>query len=198
MSTSNKLISVGLAAGVIVAIGYTQANAAGTPHHTQSGIVAGAVSHGGSMRPLATAQANIVHFYNTSSTGGTGDAIFTIPNPGAGIYDATYSANFFPAGSVSAPEHFACSLLKNSKLVAQDTSISTYDSGFYIGVNGATTIKITGSDALSLYCGTDDDTSWEWGTKPATVSLTKEDGLVVGSMTQNKSDSHPSGAATTR
>lgn len=198
MSTSSKLVSAALAAAVVVGVGYTQANAAGSAHHTPSGTVAGRASAAGSLNPQFTAHANVVHFYNTTATGGTGEVEFDIPNPGAGTYNATFTANFYPQGTPTAPVHLACSLEKNSKLVSESTQTGTYDSGFYLGVNGATTIKITGSDQLAMFCGTDDGTAWTWGSKSLSVSLTNMDGLVVGSLSQSKSDAHGTGAGTTK
>jgi hypothetical protein len=128
---------------------------------------------------------NIAHVYSARTSGGTGQAIFAIPNPGNGIYQASFSANFFPEGTPSAPETFSCAIVKDGGIMrAQDTVSTTYSSGFYAGVNGSNTIKMAPGSSFDLYCGVDDGTDWSWGTLPAQVTLTRLDGVSTGSLTQ--------------
>jgi hypothetical protein len=137
----------------------------------------------GSAQP-AVPQPNVDYQYSTSGTGGTGDAVFNIPNPPNGLYSASFTANFFPAGSVSAPEQFSCSLIKDGSIMrAQSTLTSVSDSGFYAGVNGGNVIKIDGVAQFAMYGGTADGSTWSWGTRPVQVNLLRIDGLQQGSLT---------------
>jgi hypothetical protein len=129
---------------------------------------------------------NINYQYSTSSTGGTGDVVFNIPNPPNGFYAASFTANFFPQGSPAAPKAFACSLIKDGTLMrAQSTVTSASDSGFYVGVNGGNAIKIDGVAQFQMFCGTDDGSDWTWGSRPLQVNLVRLDGLQAGNLTQS-------------
>ncbi|MDX6298661.1 MAG: hypothetical protein QOI51_2518 [Nocardioidaceae bacterium] len=124
---------------------------------------------------------NIAYVSSASSTGGTGEVAYSIPTPPRGIYEGSFSANFFPEGTPSAPETFSCFLVKDgTTLRAQSTVSTTYSSGFYAGVNGSNTIKVAAGDTFQLYCGTADGTAWSWGSRPAQVTLTRLDGTVPG------------------
>lgn len=124
---------------------------------------------------------NIAYQYGTSTTGGSGDVEYNIPNPPNGLYYASFSANFFPAGTPSAPETFGCSLIKNGSIMrAQDTTMTASSSGFYAGVNGGNVIKIDGVSQFQMFCGTADGSAWTWGTLPVQVNLIRIDGLQAG------------------
>ena len=102
-----RTISI-LALAAVAVLGTAYANAA--PKHTAAAKIAattGSTSHnGGTMKatPFASLpKKNIAHVYSTSTAGGTGELLFTIPNPGKGVYAASFTANFFPAGTPAAP-----------------------------------------------------------------------------------------------
>jgi hypothetical protein len=129
---------------------------------------------GHNANPL-TVNANIAHVYSVSDTGGSGQKLYNLPAL-QGNYAASFSANFFPQGTPSAPVSFSCFLLKNNNMRAQDTSVSTYSGGFYIGVNGVNTVHVTTSDVLQVGCGIQSG-AWSWGTRPLQVTLTNVDGF---------------------
>jgi hypothetical protein len=128
---------------------------------------------------------NIAHLYSVGTTGGTDQELFTIPSPGNGVYLATFSANFFPQGTPSAPKTFSCYILKDGTMRTQATSSSTYDSGFYVGVNGTNTVKVNSDTTLEVGCGLADGGSWSWGTRPLQVILTQVDGLTSGTLSKS-------------
>jgi hypothetical protein len=171
--TATKTVSlVGIVAVAALCTQYASAaTTAGARHDAQQGVA-----------PLR----NIAYQYSTATSGGTGDETFTIPNPPNGLYYASFTANFYPEGSPGAPETFGCSLIKDGTIMrAQDTASTTYDEGFYAGVNGGNVIKIDHVAQFQVFCGTDDGTSWTWGTRPVQVNLVRVDGLVQGgNMTQ--------------
>jgi hypothetical protein len=138
---------------------------------------------GGALHAIIAPKRNIAHLYSSSSTGGTGQVAFSIPNPGKGIYAASFTANFFPQGSPGAPVVFSCYLTRNSAMVAQSTVPSTEASGFYVGVNGGNTVSLANSTVLSLGCGTTDGSTWTFGTRKPQVTLTRLDGKATGSIT---------------
>lgn len=125
---------------------------------------------------------NIAYLYAESSPGGTGQVNYQIANPPAGIYAGSFTASFYPAGTPGAPETFSCYLMKNGQMRAQSTVSTTYSSGFYAGVNGANTLKISAGDAIVVGCGTDDGTAWTWGTRPVQLTLTRLDGLSLRTL----------------
>lgn len=169
--TAAKTISAVAIAGVAV-LGAQYASAApGHDAHTQVG-------------PLK----NIAHVYSAHTSGGTGQVVFAIPNPGNGIYQASFAANFFPEGTPSAPETFSCSIIKDGTTMRTQSTVSTtYSSGFYAGVNGSNTIKMAAGSSFALYCGVADGTAWSWGTLPAQVTLTRLDGVSNGSLDETTS-----------
>jgi hypothetical protein len=120
---------------------------------------------------------NLSHLYTVSTSGGTGQVSFTVPNPASGAYIASFSANFFPQGSPAAPKTFSCYLLKDGLMRAQATASSTYESGFYVGVNGTNSVKILPTSSLTVGCGLADGGAWSWGTRPLQVLLTRVDAL---------------------
>jgi hypothetical protein len=139
--------------------------------------------HGKNAQPLINPIRNVNYQYSTSTSGGTGDVVFDIPNPPNGFYSASFSANFFPQGSPAAPVTFACSLIKDGSIMrAQDTVSTAYDSGFYAGVNGSNTVKIDGVAVFQMFCGTADGTDWTWGTRPLQVNLLRLDGNQAGNL----------------
>ena len=161
------------AAKTIVAIGIAAVAALGTQYASAapSGLTTGADPH--------VVAPNISYQYSTSTTGGTGDVAYTIPNPPNGLYYASFSANFFPATD----EEFGCSLIKDGSIMrAQDTVTTLSDSGFYAGVNGGNVIKIDGTAQFQMFCGTADGSTWSWGTRPVQVNLIHIDGLKTGSL----------------
>lgn len=166
------------AAKTIAAVGLATAAALGTQYASAAPSTPAA---GASPQVV---QANVDYQYTTNTTGGTGDAVFNIPNPPNGLYYASYTANFYPQGSPGAPVQFACSLIKDGTILrAQSTFTSVSDSGFYAGVNGSNVIKIDGVSQFAMYCGTADGSSWDWGTRPVQVNLIHIDGLKQGSLT---------------
>ena len=182
-----KIMSVAAIAAVAV-LGTVYANAG--PSHTAVSSKAAVTStsksaNGGTLKahPFASVpKKNIAHTYTTSTTGGTGQLIFNLPNPGKGVYAASFTANFFPEGTPGAPETFSCYITKDGSMLTQATASSTYTSGFYVGVNGGNIVQLTGSTALSVGCGVADGTAWTWGTKPLEASLTRLDGITSGSL----------------
>ena len=142
--------------------------------------------------PLGPPKKNIAHVYSTTTSGGTGEVVFTIPNPAPGVYAASFTANFFPAGTPSAPETFSCFITQNGSMRAQSTISTGYSSGFYAGVNGGNTIKLVTGDVLNLGCGTADGSAWTWGTQPVQATLTKLDGMTSGTVS---AAAHKSSAA---
>jgi hypothetical protein len=168
--TAAKTISAIAIAGVAV-LGAQYAGAA--PSHAPA-------RH--SAQPLIAPIRNMSHVYSVSSPGGTGQVSFTIPSPPLGVYAASFTANFFPEGSPSAPETFSCYLLKDGAMRAQSTASSTYTSGFYVGVNGGNTIKVDPGTQLSAGCGVADGTAWTWGTRPLQVTFSRMDGITNGTL----------------
>ncbi len=126
---------------------------------------------------------NVAHSYSTT-TPGSGGVIYSIPSLPAGVYEVSFTANFFPAGTPAAPVQFTCAILNGTGaiLYAQDTSSSETTSGFYVGVNGATFLRNPSSLGVEAYCGTGDGSAWTWGTRPLVVTLTRLDGLTHGSL----------------
>jgi hypothetical protein len=147
---------------------------------------------------IATAKPNVAHKFATSSSGGTGEVDYTIPAVANGNYLVSFTANFFPEGSPSAPETFGCALITNTALISQDTSSSTYTAGFYVGVNGVTVVHNPTAAGLFVACGTADSTAWDFGTNPLSVTLTRIDGLVLGSLSPEPNKQKGAGAASTR
>jgi len=168
--TAAKTISAVAIASVAV-LGAQYAGAAVPRHHAHIDIA-----------PLR----NIAHVYTAHTTGGTGEVTFAIPNPGNGVYQASFAANFYPEGTPSAPETFSCSIIKDGTTMRTQSTVSTtYDSGFYAGVNGSNTIKMATGSSFALYCGVDDGTSWSWGTLPVQVTLTRLDGVANAGLSQS-------------
>jgi hypothetical protein len=120
---------------------------------------------------------NISHLYTVQTSGGTGQESWTIPNPGNGAYIASFSANFFPQGTPAAPKTFSCYIVKDGLMRTQATASSTYDSGFYVGVNGSNSVKLLSGTSLTVGCGLADGGTWSWGTRPLQVLLTQVDAL---------------------
>jgi hypothetical protein len=127
---------------------------------------------------------NISHLYTVATSGGTDQETFTVPNPGNGAYLVSFSANFFPQGTPAAPKTFSCFVVKDGTMRAQATASSTYDSGFYVGVNGTNTVKLLSDTSLTVGCGLADGGSWTWGTRPLQVVLTQVDALTTGSLSK--------------
>lgn len=127
---------------------------------------------------------NVSHLYSVSTAGGTGQVTFTVPNPGTGAYIASFSANFYPQGTPAAPKTFSCYIIKDGQLRTQETATSTYDSGFYIGVNGTNSVKLLPTTSLTVGCGLADGGDWTWGTRPLQVLLTQVDALGVAGMSK--------------
>lgn len=157
-------------------------------HLGTSTSAAGAVSaptSGGAMHPMGIQpKRNIARLYTVSTSGGNGRVYFTIPQQHAGVYAASFSANFYPQGTPAAPKTFSCFLTKDGTMRAQGTVSGTYDSGFYLGVNGANTVKVSPGDELQVGCGLVESEDWEWGTRKLQVTLTKLDGLVVHGLSE--------------
>jgi hypothetical protein len=125
---------------------------------------------------------NVGRVFTTGATGGTGQVTFDIPNVPKGIYLATFTANFFPQGTPGAPVAFSCSLLKDTLTqLSQSTSTSAAASGFYIGVNGSTVVKVVPGIDLTASCGLVSGV-WTFGTKKLTVTLTRLDGVTAGGL----------------
>jgi hypothetical protein len=170
--TAAKTISAIAIAGVAV-LGAQYAGAA--PSHAPA-------KHGAS--PNVSPIRNISHLYSVSTTGGTGQVEFTVPNPGNGPYLVSFSANFFPQGTPEAPKTWSCYLVKDGTMRAQSTASSTYDSGFYVGVNGTNTVKLVSDTSLTVGCGLADGGTWTWGTRPLQVVLTQVDALATGTLSK--------------
>jgi hypothetical protein len=133
----------------------------------------------GAHNTVTAALPNIDYQYSTNTTGGTGDVVFTIPNPPKGFYYASFTANFYPQAS----QTFSCSLIKDGTTMrAQSTVASLSDSGFYAGVNGGNAIKIDGIAQFYVHCGTADGSAWDWGTRPVQVNLIRLDGAKAGNL----------------
>jgi hypothetical protein len=164
-----KIVSIAALAAVV--LGTVYASAAPNVAVTKG-------SNGSSLRTVAAPIRNVAHVYSVSATGGTGQVSYTIPNPGRGVYAASFTANFYPQGSPSAPATFSCYIIANGLMLAQSTSSSTYSSGFYVGVNGGNTVRLTDTSTLSLGCGTADGSAWNYGTRQPQVTLTKLDGMI--------------------
>jgi len=124
---------------------------------------------------------NVGHVFTATTNGGTGQVTYNIPNVPKGIYLATYTANFFPQGTPAAPIAFSCFLLRDGSLVSQSTGLSAAGSGFYIGVNGSTIVKVVPGTDVNVGCGTL-SAAWTWGTKKLTATLTRLDGQTVGGL----------------
>lgn len=128
----------------------------------------------------ATIKANVAHTYTTTTTGGTGQVIYTIPSLPTGTYLVSFTASFFPV----AGENFSCAVYPTrfSSMYAQDTTYSPVASGFYEGVNGVAAVKNPTSNGMEVLCGTADGSSWSWGTRSLRITLTSLDGLTSGSL----------------
>ena len=124
---------------------------------------------------------NVGHVFTATTNGGTGQVTYNIPNVPKGIYLATYTANFFPQGTPAAPVTFSCFLLRDGSLVSQSTGLSAAGSGFYVGVNGSTIVKVVPGTDVNVGCGTL-SVPWTWGTKKLTATLTRLDGQTVGGL----------------
>jgi hypothetical protein len=136
---------------------------------------------------------NIAHSYSTATTGGTGEVLYSIPSLPDGIYEVSFTANFFPAGTPAAPVQFSCGILNGSgvNLYAQDTSLSASTSGFYVGVNGAAFLRNPSSLGVQAFCGTIDGSTWSFGSRPLVVTLTRMDGLTHGSLSPSPNKKAP-------
>jgi hypothetical protein len=141
-----------------------------------------APSSGGSLSAITAPVRNIAHVFGTSDPGGSGQVTWTVPNPGRGTYAASFTANFYPAGSAGAPVRFSCFLLRNSAMLSQSTVPSTSTGGFYVGVNGGNTLSLKNATTVTVGCGTDDNSAWTWGTRSVQVTLTRLDGRANGSV----------------
>ncbi len=170
--TAAKIISAIAITGVAV-LGAQYAGAASSHAPAKHGVSA-------DVAPIR----NISHLYSVSTDGGTGQVLFTVPNPGNGAYIASVSANFFPQGSPAAPKTFSCYILKDGLMRAQSTASSTYDSGFYVGVNASNSVKLLSSTSLQVGCGLADGGDWTWGTRPLQVLLTQVDALTTGGLSK--------------
>ncbi len=189
-----KVMSI-ITIAAVAALGAEYASAAPSHNTTKAPTTSSSVVHnGGTLQtvPLGVPRKNIAHVYSTSTTGGTGEVIFTIPNPVPGVYAASFTANFFPAGTPSAPETFSCFITQNGSMRAQSTVSTGYSSGFYAGVNGGNTIRLVAGDVLNLGCGTADGSSWTFGTQLVQATLTRLDGMTSGTVS---AAAHKSGAA---
>jgi hypothetical protein len=124
---------------------------------------------------------NVGHVYKTAATGGTGQTTFNIPNFPAGAYLVTYTTNFFPQGTAGAPIQFSCFLTRNNVNISQATGLSAAGSGFYIGVDGSTVVKLGAGIDLNIACGTLSG-AWTFGTLPITVTVTRLDGSTSGGL----------------
>jgi hypothetical protein len=172
--TAAKTISAIAIAGVAV-LGAQYAGAA-PAHHAASSSTAKSAD------PDIAPIRNIAHVYSVSTSGGTGQVSYSITNPPAGIYAASFTANFYPQGSPAAPETFSCYLLKDGAMRAQSVATGTYTSGFYLGVNGSNTVKVTSGSVFTVGCGLADGGAWTWGTQPLQVTMTRVDGLSLHSL----------------
>lgn len=181
-------ISAVVTVAAVAALGAQYASAA--PSHSTSSK---------SANPNVAPLRNLAYQYSTATTSGSGQVSFHIPNPPNGVYAASFTANFFPAGSPAAPVHFSCYLTKDGAMRAQSTADSTWSSGFYVGVNGANMIKVDSSaNDLEVGCGTDDNSAWQFGTKPVSVTFTRLDGLVNKSLDKTLQKGHLSAGVTGR
>jgi hypothetical protein len=148
-----------------------------------AGLIAGAAPSFADDAPGIAAIPNIAHVFTTKVAGGNGQVFWAVPIQ-TGTYAASFTANFFPEGSVSAPETFACFLYDatSGALFAESSVSTTYTSGFFAGVNGGATIKVTHATSVSVGCGTDDATDWAFGSLPVTVTFTLLDGSKYKSL----------------
>lgn len=165
--TMRTLAVVGVAS--IAALGFQYASAApkgGAQHHSQF-----------------TSVSNADYQYSTSSTGGTGDVGFDIPNPPSnGVYQASFTANFIPADS-SVNETFSCVLARDSSVNrAQGTSDWNASQGWYAAVDGVNVIKIDHVHTFQVFCGTADGSSWFFGDRPLQVNLLRIDSVTAGTL----------------
>ena len=146
-------------------------------------LIAGAAPSFADDAPGIAAIPNIAHVFTTKVTGGNGEVLWSVPVP-TGTYAASFTANFSPQGSVSAPETFACFLLDSTSgaLFAESSVSTTYTSGFFAGVNGGATVKVTHASSISVGCGTSDATDWTFGSLPVSVTFTALDGSKIKSL----------------
>ena len=122
---------------------------------------------------------NVAHLYSVATSGGQGRESWTIPQQEAGVYAASFTANFMPQGSHTAPKTFGCSLLKNGLVQAQGTALDIATAGtWWVGVAGGNTIVVRSGDVLSVSCGLVEEQDWTWGNRPLQVTLTRLDGIV--------------------
>jgi hypothetical protein len=64
----------------------------------------------------------------------------------------------------------------------QSTTSIEYSSGFYAGVNGSNTIKVSAGTTINPGCGTADGSAWTFGSRQLQVTLTRLDGMITGSL----------------
>lgn len=181
ISTTTSVSAVALAAVAVLGASYAGAApspAASSPRASAVGTSLGAATSGGTLQEIASARPNIAYLYSTDDISGNDQVTYTVPNPPKGYYHASFTANFFPQGTPSAPATFSCWLLKNGQMRTQSTVSTTYDSGFYAGANGANSVKVNPGDTFEAGCGTADGTDWQYGSRSLQVSFTRIDGLV--------------------
>lgn len=162
-----------LVAAIGVALGgqYTEASTSRTGAAIEAAMTA-------KVRP------NLAFVYSTRLTTGEGTISLSIPNPGAGVYALSFTTSFLPQGTPTAPQTFSCFISKEGVLLTQSTSSSTYDSGFYVGLNGTATVKLRQSSHLSLGCGAEEGSAWSWAPRPPQVTLVRLDGITRGGLTE--------------
>ena len=198
ISTTTSVSVVALAA--VAALGVQYAGAAPTsvaPHSNAATSAGSTVTTKGTLLPQGKARANIAYLYSSQDSSGSGQLEYTIPNPPSGYYHASFTANFFPDGTPSAPVTFSCYLEKNFEMRAQSTVSTTYDDGFYAGVNGSNSVKVNPGDTFTAGCGTADGSTWAFGSRPLQVSFTRIDGLTNIPLNKAAKKAAP-GAAGTR
>jgi hypothetical protein len=134
--------------------------------------------------PFAGPVLNVAYSFSTATTGGTGQVFYAIPAVPRGVYEVSFTANFFPVGSPAAPITFACGIVNGTSatLYTMGTTASVTATGFYVGVNGAAFVRNPTSLGVQAFCGTADGSAWDFGTRPIQVTLTRLDGLSHGSL----------------
>jgi hypothetical protein len=130
---------------------------------------------------MTSTAAGTAYVYNTTATGGTASVTFTMPSPPAGDYMVSFTANFTPQGTTSAPVGFSCLLLRDNANVAQATAFSFGPGGWDIGVDGQGVMKIFKETKVTAICGTISG-SWTWAGRPLEITFTKLFAVKSGSL----------------